>query len=252
MLSPSLARQNRKMRKKEKEFGVFVFRLRFFVLFEREPVAVAFVLRGRSILFFFSRQREAFVEQKKERRRRSLPLSLFSSSPLRPAMASTAQDSSAPLRTEKKDEDVDESTYRTGKRGARLHFKRAFFYVDRAITQIRSFPLPSRSSPGAPIERVECLAREVPLRHRLGTFRSKAWSSSGRATRTERKRRQRKRKNAMGFFPVLLSLFEPPFSYVQLLFSLEFVFRDRNRGMQLLFVFAGTEEKEFSKRKRGR
>jgi hypothetical protein len=50
-------------------------------------------------------------------------------------MASTAQDSSAPLRTEKKDEDVDESAFFLDKEEREeFFFSLSLFNVDRAIT----------------------------------------------------------------------------------------------------------------------
>ena len=110
-------------------------------------------------IFFDPRRREKHwsSKSKKKRRREEEEASpTFSFSPLFPAMASTAQDSSAPLRTEKKDEDVDESAFLGGS-NEKLFFEPFFFFsnVHCAITPKGIEPFPTRFAPKTiPMKRV--------------------------------------------------------------------------------------------------
>ena len=80
-------------------------------------------------------------------------------------MASTAQDSSAPLRTEKKDEDVDESAF-FGRQRMKDYFFPLFFQCRSRNHALEVRRKPSLFRPSRPqeipIKRVESL-REVDL-----------------------------------------------------------------------------------------
>ena len=139
-------------------------------------------------------------------------------------MASTAQDSSAPLRTEKKDEDVDESAFSWRQEEESFFLSLSFFNVDRAVTP-KGKVEKARSPPTSAARGDPNHAREISLAELESCIAGAAadpiralGATRGAGEKRKEKKKKTTRCSCLRLFsfslapPLSLSTFAPSFS----------------------------------------